>query len=97
MELEYLFEEVEEQEVRYTGIVSNDRRYDIGVVRSRQFLGKSLVFSLQNQVLLLMSKEDINDETYWSEKLGVYLEDIDILKGFFRSILQPMHPSLEDY
>jgi len=87
MLLNHLFEEVENQIVRYYCIISEDYRYDIVVIHSEMFFGKAMIVSIQNGRMILLGHDDISDESYWAEKLDIKTVDINEFKNLFYMVL----------
>ncbi|KMY55271.1 hypothetical protein AC623_16135 [Bacillus sp. FJAT-27231] len=87
MGITLLMDENELQSSRYVCIVTDHELYNLAIIHSSQFCGKSLVFSILNAQMVLMSQEDIEDPAYWMEKLGVVKEDIEEIQAFFYTAL----------
>ncbi len=90
MNYDYLYDEKEKALTRYVSYVAKKNRYDFGLVYTQNFEGKSIVMSLQNLKMVLMSYEDISHDIYWASKLGVEEEDVDSIKEFFQAVLYPI-------
>jgi hypothetical protein len=87
MVLDYLLEEVENQIVKYYCIATEDYRYDIVVVHSEMFLGKAMFVSIQSGRMVLLSHDDIPDESYWVKKLDIKNVDINVLRDLLYMVL----------
>ncbi|SFT04698.1 DUF3055 domain-containing protein [Marininema halotolerans] len=57
---ERLYDETERAQVRFVGFVSDEGRYDFGIVYTHMFFGKPLVVCLQTGRCSLLSQEDID-------------------------------------
>lgn len=96
MKLDILLEEVEKQSVQYYCMTSENHRYDLVVIHSGKFFGKAMVVSIQNGIMVLLCHEDIGNDRYWAEKLGIEREDINELQNFFHLTLHK-NPFTEQY
>jgi hypothetical protein len=96
MKLDILLEEVEKQSVQYFCMTSENHRYDIAVIHSGKFFGKAMVVSIQNGIMVLLCHEDIENDSYWAEKLGIEREDITDFQNFFQMTLNKFQ-SAEQY
>lgn len=94
--MEILFEDREQLMLNYYCLITHTKRYDFAIGYTELFRGKSLVTSLQNGNMVLLSQEDINEYDHWVAKLGIEIEDIPEFKGFFYSVLQAQ-PFQEEY
>lgn len=94
--MEILFEDREQLMLNYYCLITYTKRYDFAIGYTALFKGKSLVTSLQNGNMVLLSQEDINVYDHWVAKLGIEIEDIPEFKEFFYSVLQAQ-PFQEEY
>lgn len=85
--IDILSEERENQLVHYYCIATDDHRYDLSVIYSNQFIGKAMVVSIQTGKMILMCQEDIENDQFWAEKLGIRAIDIGDCKTFLQMIL----------
>ena len=92
MELTFLMDEIELQSSRYVCLVTDNELYNLAVINTSQFCGKSLVISILNGQMVIMSEEDIEDTEYWTGKLGVVDEDIEEIQSFLHTVLGKHEP-----
>lgn len=92
MEITFLMDETEFQSSRYVCIVTDHEIYNLAIINTAQFCGKSMVFSFLNTKMVLMSQEDINNTKYWAGKLGIADEDIEEIQFFFYTVLGNHEP-----
>lgn len=91
MIMEILFEDREQLMLNYYCLITHTKRYDFAIGYTELFRGKSLVTSLQNGNMVLLSQEDINEYDHWVAKLGIEIEDIPEFKGFFIRFYKRSH------
>ncbi|MFC4076591.1 DUF3055 domain-containing protein [Salinithrix halophila] len=61
---ERLYDETEQANVRFVGFVSDQGRYDFGIVYSRMFFGKPLVVCMQTGRSSLLALDDVDNLEY---------------------------------
>ena len=61
---ERLYDESEQARVRFFGFISENCRYDFGIVYTRMFFGKPLVVCMQTGRSTLLSGEDLDNLEY---------------------------------
>lgn len=82
---EHLYDESEQVKVRFVGFVSDEARYDFGIVYTNQFFGKPLVVCMQTGRSSLMCSEDVVNTEYLLKTFNLpNLSEADKLKEFFK-------------
>ncbi|MGE5704163.1 MAG: SAV0927 family protein [Clostridia bacterium] len=97
MNFEYLFDETEKPLTRYVTFVTKSNRYDFGLFHTQQFNGKSIVVSLQNLKAALICADDVSRSDCWIKKLEIALEDVEVVKEFFKNSLSPVDTLMAQY
>ncbi|MBM7552914.1 DUF3055 domain-containing protein [Thalassobacillus pellis] len=64
MEMEKLYDEMEQSNVRFIGFTTMEGRYDFGIVYTSQFFGKPLIICMQTGQSALIDGADIRDLDY---------------------------------
>jgi hypothetical protein len=85
--VDILLEEKGEHSVHYYCIATEHHRYDLSVIYTDRFFGKAMVVSLQSNNMVLLCSEDIENQCYWAEKLGINPIDVDECGTFLQMIL----------
>lgn len=85
--MDILLEEREDQTVHYYCIATDYYRYDISIIYSNLFCGKAMVISIQTGKMVLMCKEDIENEEYWLGRLGINTIDVPVCRDFLLTVL----------
>ena len=85
--VDILFEEKGKHSVHYYCIATEHHRYDFSVIYTEHFLGETMVVSMQSNNMVLLCSEDIENESYWTGKLGIYPIDVDECRSFLQMIL----------
>ncbi|MBE3595114.1 MAG: DUF3055 domain-containing protein [Candidatus Carbobacillus altaicus] len=83
---EGVYEQTEQAQVRFIGMHTEDSMYDLGLLFSNQFFGKTMVINMQSGKSVLVDAEDLRNlewlkETFSlrslaeAERLAHFLED----------------------
>ncbi|KIL76052.1 SAV0927 family protein [Pseudobacillus badius] len=97
MDITFLMDESELQSNRFVCLMTEEHRYDFAIINTRQFLGNSIVLSLQNHRMVLMCEEDIEDRDYWPQRLGIEAGDIEAVQSFLYGVLGALEPAELSY
>jgi hypothetical protein len=97
MKLDILYDETERAFTRYVSYAAMNKRYDFGLVYTKHFFGKTIVFSIQSMQMILMSYDDILDDSFWIEKLDIHAQDVEDVKEFLQTVLFPLHSLMTQY
>ncbi|PEZ10296.1 hypothetical protein CN326_01850 [Bacillus sp. AFS018417] len=96
---EKLYDEHEKAKVRFLGFMTNETRYDFGVVYTTMFFGKPLVVCMQTGRATLLGQDDIEDVQHLQAvfKLKTSEEAADLAE-FFKFLLPPtsVHAEYEE-
>lgn len=96
---EKLYDEHEKAKVRFLGFMTNETRYDFGVVYTTMFFGKPLVVCMQTGRATLLGQDDIEDVQHLQSvfKLKTSEEATDLAE-FFKFLLPPtsVHAEYEE-
>lgn len=83
----YLYDETEETETRYVSFVGKEERFDIGIVKTKRFFGKSLVFNIQNNRFAIIGTDDLNEPGYLESAFQLNEKEADELRAFLREAI----------
>ena len=98
LELEQMYEESETAKVRFIGFVSDQYRYDFGVVYTNQFFGKPLVICMQTGRSTTLCAQEAKNISYIMDAFSITSESEAIhLSEYFQTTLPSVDPSLTQY
>ncbi len=60
----FLYDDTEQTRTRFVSFVGRSNRFDLAIVRSDRFYGKSLVISIQNGRCAIIGQDDLEEEGY---------------------------------
>jgi hypothetical protein len=97
MLFERLYDELEKATVRFVGFVSDNARYDFGIVFTQQFFGKPLVVCMQTGRSTLMCSDEALQIDHIQRVFNIDCEEeAHKLSLFFQTNL-PAMPQHEKY
>ncbi|MBA4494298.1 DUF3055 domain-containing protein [Paenactinomyces guangxiensis] len=85
---ERLYDESEKAKVRFVGFISENGRYDFGIVYTHMFFGKPLVVCMQTGRSSLLSLEDADNREYLQKIFNLRTrEEAEEISIFFKNNL----------
>jgi hypothetical protein len=97
MNFDYLYDEMERPFTRYVSFATKNKRYDLALIYTQHFDGKTVVMSVQNLQGVLISADDISHTSAWTQILQIDPDDIEIVKEFLRSRLYSIDRLMDQY
>ncbi|MBD1371274.1 DUF3055 domain-containing protein [Hazenella sp. IB182357] len=83
-----LYDDAEQAKVRFVGFVSENGRYDFGIIYTNMFFGKPLVVCMQTGRSSLLSLEDMDNLEYLQKVFNLKSrEEADEIAVFFKNNL----------
>ena len=94
---EKLYDEDENVKVRFVGFVTENTRYDFGIVYTNLFFGKPLVVCMQTGRSTLLDAQDLEDIDYLQSVFKVDYNEAAQLAEFFWQALPstPFEPQYD--
>lgn len=96
--LEKLYDEDEKVKVRFVGLVTEQTRYDFGIVYTNQFFGKPLVICMQTGRAALLDPNDLEDIDYLQSAFRIdnYRDALELAEFFWQTLPStPFEPQYE--
>ncbi len=92
-----LYDEQEQVKVRFVGFITEQNRYDFGIVYSAMFFGKPLVICMQTGRSALIDDRDIEHPEHLQHVFQIEYEQAYELAEFFSDILpnKTLEPEFE--
>lgn len=85
----FLYDDDENGSLRFVGIAGDHGRYDLTVIHTTKFFGKTLVLNMQNNKFSIMGPDDLEEEGYVEYALGLSDVQADEVKDFLSQVLSP--------
>lgn len=83
---EFLYDVNEATNIRYVSFFTDHSRFDLAIIRSERFFGKSLVLDIQNGRLAIVGKDDLDEPGYLEYAFGISEDAAEELKDFLTQI-----------
>ena len=78
----FLYDDTEQTRTRFVSFVGKSNRFDLAIVRSDRFYGKSLVISIQNGRCAIIGQDDLEEEGYIAYAFDLSEEEAQELTEF---------------
>lgn len=83
----YLYDEVEDTQTRYVSFVDDNTRFDLALITTERFFGKTLVLDLQSNRYAIIGQDDLEEPGYLEQVYGIGSEEAKRLKKFLLSVV----------
>ncbi len=84
---EFLYDDSETTNIRYVSFFTDHSRFDLAIVHSNRFFGKSLILDLQNGRCAIVGKDDLDEPGYLEYAFGLSESAAEELKDFLDQIV----------
>lgn len=85
----YLYDDTEDTSTRFVSFVGEENRYDLAVMQTTRFFGKSIVMNMQNNKFGIFGTDDLDEEGFTSYALGYTEEEAAEVEVFLREVISP--------
>jgi hypothetical protein len=83
----FLYDETEETKTRYVSFVGENQRFDLAILQTGRYYGKSIVMDIQGSRFAILGQDDLEEEGYLEFAYNLSEEDAEELRSFLRPIL----------
>lgn len=83
----FLYDLVEDTNVRYVSFVSDNARFDLAIIRTDRFFGKTLVLDIQSSKFAIVGQDDLDEPGYLEYAFGLTEAAAEELKDFLSHIV----------
>ncbi|MCM3574746.1 DUF3055 domain-containing protein [Mesobacillus subterraneus] len=83
----FLYDETEETKTRYVSFVGDNQRFDLAIMQTGRYYGKSIVMDIQGSRFAILGQDDLDEEGYLEFAYNLSEEDAEELRSFLRPIL----------
>ncbi|MBE3595281.1 MAG: DUF3055 domain-containing protein [Candidatus Carbobacillus altaicus] len=87
MERDFLYDTEEMTKVRYVSFFTEHGRFDLALIRTDRFFGKTLVLDMQKNVFAIIGDDDLEEEHYLEEVFQLTPEEATSLHNFLREVI----------
>jgi hypothetical protein len=83
----FLYDDTEETKTRYVSFVGENQRFDLAIMQTGRYYGKSIVMDIQGSRFAILGQDDLDEEGYLEFAYNLSEEDAEELRSFLRPIL----------
>lgn len=83
----FLYDETEATKTRYISFVGENQRFDLAILQTGRYFGKSIVMDIQGSKFAILGLDDLDEEGYLEYTYNLTEEDAEELRSFLRPIL----------
>ncbi|WP_226643771.1 DUF3055 domain-containing protein [Mesobacillus subterraneus] len=83
----FLYDDVEETKTRYVSFVGENQRFDLAIMQTGRYYGKSIVMDIQGSRFAILGQDDLDEEGYLEYAYNLSEKDAEELRSFLRPIL----------
>lgn len=83
----YLYDETENTKTRYISFMGENHRFDLAVIQTERYYGKSLVLDIQSGKFAIIGQDDLEEEGYIEHAFQMNEEQAKELTDFLLEIV----------
>ena len=83
----FLYDDTEETKTRYVSFVGENQRFDLAIMQTGRYYGKSIVMDIQGSRFAILGQDDLAEEGYLEFAYKLSEEDAEELRSFLMPIL----------
>lgn len=83
----YLYDDTENTKTRFISFMSENQRFDLAIIQSERYYGKSLVLDIQSNRFAIIGTDDLEEEGYLEYAFNLSEEDAAELRSFLHEIV----------
>ncbi|OQP07448.1 cytosolic protein [Geobacillus sp. 46C-IIa] len=83
----YLYDDTIQAAVRFVSFVGERQRFDLALIETDRFYGKSIVLDLQSNRFAILGRDDLEEPGYLERAYQLDEQDADDLRAFLDECL----------
>ncbi|MCM3663332.1 DUF3055 domain-containing protein [Mesobacillus subterraneus] len=83
----FLYDDTEETKTRYVSFMGENQRFDLAIMQTSRYYGKSIVLDIQGSRFAIIGQDDLDEEGYLEYAYNLSEEDAEELRSFLRQIV----------
>ncbi|MBA4536002.1 DUF3055 domain-containing protein [Bacillus aquiflavi] len=83
----FLYDDTENTKTRFVSFVGDNQRFDLAIVQSNRYYGKSLVLDIQGNRFAIIGQDDLAEEGYLEYAFQLSEADASELKDFLTEVI----------
>lgn len=86
-EFQFLYDVQEEVQARYVSFFTDHSRFDLAIIRTDRFFGKSLVLDIQSGKFAILGQDDLDEPGYLEHTFAIDEQTANDLRQFLYQII----------
>lgn len=83
----FLYDDTEDTKTRYVSFLGENQRFDLAIIQTSRYYGKSIVLDIQGSKYAIIGQDDLDEEGYLEYAYNLSEEDADELRSFLRQLV----------
>ncbi|RSD27502.1 DUF3055 domain-containing protein [Mesobacillus subterraneus] len=83
----FLYDDTENTKTRYISFVGENQRFDLAIMQTSRYYGKSIVLDIQGSRFAIIGQDDLDEPGYLEHVYNLSEEDAEELRSFLRPII----------
>lgn len=83
----FLYDDTEETKTRYVSFMGENQRFDLAIMQTSRYYGKSIILDIQGSRFAIIGQDDLDEEGYLEYAYNLSEEDAEELRSFLRQIV----------
>ncbi|HAQ07356.1 MAG TPA: cytosolic protein [Bacillus bacterium] len=83
----YLYDDTEETKTRYVSFMGENQRFDLAIMQTGRYYGKSIVLDIQGSRYAIIGQDDLDEEGYLEFAYNLSEEGATELRSFLRQLI----------
>jgi hypothetical protein len=83
----FLYDDTEETKTRYVSFLGENQRFDLAIMQTSRYYGKSIVLDIQGSRFAIIGQDDLDEEGYLEFAYNLSEEDAEELRSFLRQLI----------
>lgn len=83
----FLYDDTEETKTRYVSFLGENQRFDLAIIQTSRYYGKSIVLDIQGSKFAIVGQDDLDEEGYLEYAYYLSEEDAEELRSFLRQLI----------
>ncbi|MFY4775546.1 DUF3055 domain-containing protein [Metabacillus sp. RGM 3146] len=82
MERFFLYDEVAETKTRYVSFMGENRRFDLAILQTDRYYGKSIILDIQSNRFAIIGDDDLQTDGYLEAEFNLTSVEAEELRDF---------------
>lgn len=83
----FLYDEIERAEIRYVSFMGEATRYDLAIIQTDRYYGKSIVLNIQGNRFAIIGQDDLKEPGYLEHAFNLSEIEAEELKEFLTEVI----------